>query len=514
MTSTFSSLETVRRALFATQAAIQTTGHNISNADTDGYSRQRVNLQASTPFPSVGMNSPVIPGQIGTGVEVGSVERIRDQFIDNQVRQQATATGYWQAKSDALSQMEDIMNEPTDQGLSSAIDNFWQSLQDLADNPTDSGARSVVKQDAQTLNDTFHYLSSSLQTVQSNLKDQINVNATQINSLASQINELNKQIAKVEPSGYVANDLYDQRDKLVDQLSQLANVQVTKTSSGGDANSSADGIYTVKIVGSDNKSYTLVDGQNFKTNQFSASVDDETNTATVTVGGQKVNGVGGKIQGLIESATVDFPNMMDSLDQMAYNLANAFNAQHEQGYGLKPDDPDADTPHGQDFFGWTDPETGESIELDSAKGAAQAIDISDAIKKSIDNIAAAGSDGDDGGSLGDGDNTNANALSDVLTDLKMNFTTSDGETTNTTLKGYLQSTIGEMGVNANKANTMTKNSQTLQDNAADQRQSVSGVSIDEEMTNLIQYQQGYNAAAKMISVINDMLDTIVNSMGR
>jgi len=513
MISTFSSLEAVRRALFAAQAAIQTTGHNISNAGTDGYSRQRVDLVASLPYPSVGMNSPVIPGQIGTGVEVGDVERIRDQFIDNLVRQQATTTGYWQAKSDALSQMEDIMNEPTDQGLSSVIDKFWQSLQDLADNPTDSGTRSVVKQDAETLNDTFHSLANSLQTAQDDLKDQIDVNSTQINSLASQINELNKQIAQVEPSGYVANDLYDERDKLVDQLSQLANIQVTKTSSGGNASATADGIYTVKIVGSDNQTYTLVDGQNFKTSQFSATVDDDTNTATVTIGGQEAGNVGGKIQGLIESVTVDYPKMMDSLDQMAYNLATSFNAQHEQGYGLTPDDPNADVPHGQDFFGWTDPETGEVIELDSAKGAAQDIDISDAIKQSIDNIAAAGSEDNDGGSLGDGDNTNANALSDVLTDLKMDFTTFDGETTNTTLKGYLQSTIGEMGVNANKANTMTKNSEILQDNAAEQRQSVSGVSIDEEMTNLIQYQQGYNAAAKMISVIDDMLDTLVNSMG-
>ncbi|GGH76704.1 flagellar hook-associated protein 1 FlgK [Pullulanibacillus pueri] len=505
MTSTFSSLETVRRALATSQSAIQTTGHNVANADTDGYSRQRVNLQATTPYPSVGMNSPMIPGQIGTGVEAGSVDRIRDEFVDKQVRQQATTTGYWQAKSDALSQMENIMNEPTDEGLSASIDEFWQSLQDLADNPTNSGARSVVRQDAQTLNDTFHYLSSSLQGVQDNLKDQIGVNVKQINSLASQINELNKQISKVEPSGYVANDLYDQRDKLVDQLSQLANIQVSKTSSGGNASASADGIYTVRIVGEDNQTYTLVDGKNFKTNAFDVAIDDTNNTATVTVGGQEVKGVSGKIQGLIESVTEDYPNMMGALDQMAYNLANAFNEQHAKGYTLSSDDNPSQ--QGGDFFSLIGP---DGQPLTSAAGAASAIDLSQAIKDSVNNIAAAGSANGDGtgGSLGDGDNTNANDLSDVLSKNQLGFSTP------TTLQDYLQSTIGQMGVNASKANLMTQNSQTLQDNAAQQRQSISGVSLDEEMTNLIQYQHSYNAAAKMISVIDQMLDTIVNSLGR
>lgn len=507
MLSTFATLETVRRALFTQQAAIQTTGHNVANANTPGYSRQRVDFQTTLPYPAIGFNQPRIPGQIGTGVEASSVSRIRDAFIDLQYRGETTKVGYWSAKSDALSKMEDVMNEPTDQGLSKVLDQFWQSLQDLADNPENSGARSVVRQRGQAVVDTFHYLSASLNQNRDNIKTEIGVDVNKINALLDQINQINKQIAEIEPNGYAANDLYDARDQLVDELSQYVNVNVTTVPSGGLAPASAVGKYTITMTATDSsgavQTITLVDGQNLTASTF--NVDFSGDPPSLTVNGTAIDpfSVGGALQGLVESYSIDYPNMLNALDQMAYNLVNAFNAVHETGFGLTASD--GTVPTGNDFF----------APLTDVKGAAAAIDLDQAIKDSVNNIAAAGGTG--GVSNGDGDNETALALADVLANQAMTFTVQNGgttETVTTTLKGFLQSMIGQMGVNAEAANRMKANSETLQTTADQRRQSVSGVSLDEEMTNLIQYQHAYNAAARMVSVIDEMLDTIVNKMGQ
>src|SRR5690625_3167035 len=133
--STFQGLELARKALFAQQGALYTTGHNIANVNTEGYSRQRVNFETSTPFPVPSRVQPKIPGQLGTGVEIGTVQRIRDKFLDMQFRAEHSRLGYWDTKQEALSRMENLLNEPSETGLSNRMDLFWQSLQDLADHP-------------------------------------------------------------------------------------------------------------------------------------------------------------------------------------------------------------------------------------------------------------------------------------------------------------------------------------------------------------------------------------------
>ena len=144
MRSTFMGLETSKRGLFTQQSALYTTGHNISNANTLGYSRQRVNMEATGGFPGVGLNAGTMPGFLGTGVQAGSIQRIRDGFVDHQYRQESNKLGYWDSKSNALSQMEDVLNEPSAYGLQKTLSEFWQSLQDLAVNPENGGARAVV----------------------------------------------------------------------------------------------------------------------------------------------------------------------------------------------------------------------------------------------------------------------------------------------------------------------------------------------------------------------------------
>lgn len=491
MRSTFHALETARRALFAQQAALQTTAHNIANASTPGYSRQRVSFQQTNPFPSPARNRPEIPGQIGTGVEAGAIQRIRNAFLDLQYRAENTKLGYWKARSDALARMETIFNEPSENGLSATLNRFWESLQDLAANPENSGARSVVRQRGIAVSKTFQYLANSLQSVQQNLRSEIDVTVDKINSLARQIHEINVQIANVEPHGYLANDLYDKRDVLVDELSELVHVDVSRVSSGGHAPAGAVGRYTVEIVTSNGERYMLVDGSALNFHTISVTEDGSGKVSVNEWSGS----ASGKLAGLLEAHNELYAGMLNDLNRMAYEFVRGFNNVHRQGYGLQ------NATGGRPFF---EP-------LASSVDAAFNIQVSEAILNDAGQIAASSAPtlvNGEPAHRGNGDN--ALRLADVI---MKGFDTDGDGTKDFILKDFYNGMIGSMAVSAQEANRMAENAEILVQSAEKRRESVSGVSLDEEMTHLIQYQHAYNAAARMVSVVDEMLNTIINRMG-
>src|SRR5690606_14818898 len=250
MVSTFHGLETARRGMTTQQSALYTTGHNIANANTPGYTRQRVNFVQSNPFPSPGLNAERMPGQLGTGVEAGTIQRIRESFLDVQFRGEQTKTSYWEARANALGKMEEIMNEPTETGLANTMNQFWQSLQDLAANPEDQGARSVVRQRGVMVANTFNYLSNSLYAIKDDFVKQISVTVKTVKSLFNQINKISKQISVIETVGYLPNYLYDERDRLIDELAKFVEIKVhPPISSGGASLPAAEGILDISIVG-------------------------------------------------------------------------------------------------------------------------------------------------------------------------------------------------------------------------------------------------------------------------
>lgn len=257
MRSTFMGLETSKRGLYTQQSGLYTTGHNISNANTIGYSRQRVNMQATLGYPGAGLNAPMTQGHIGTGVEAGSIQRIRDQFVDRQFRQETTKLGYWAAKTEAMGQMEDVLNEPSEYGLKQAFNDFYKSMQDISTGSENASARKVALERAAHLADSFNYINSQLKEVQGNLKNELRVETDAINSILRQIAEINEQIQKVEPNGYLPNDLYDARDNLIDQLSEYVPIEISYTKSGGNALGIAEGSVVIKLKGTD---ATLVEG--------------------------------------------------------------------------------------------------------------------------------------------------------------------------------------------------------------------------------------------------------------
>ncbi|MFD2044990.1 flagellar hook-associated protein FlgK [Ornithinibacillus salinisoli] len=506
--STFHGLEMAKRALFTQQSALYTTGHNISNANTEGYSRQRVNFETTTPFPSASRNRPQIPGQMGTGVEAGSVERVRDRFLDLQFRSENSKAGYWEAMSNSISRMENVMNEPSENGLANTMDKFWQSLQDLSVNPDNAsdGARSVVVQRGIAVSETFNYLSDSLTSIQSDLRNEVDVTIEDANSLLRQIDGINNQIQELEPHGYLANDLYDERDRLIDELSSIVNIKVEYDKSGDSAPDIADGLVSIQLVDDKGQPFedpiVLLNGKpgESEVNQFSLDENDTINNIKIGDRDFELSSANGKLSALINShgytengevkpsSGTNFTSMLEDLNEMAKVFADEFNRVHNEGKGLV--DPEGDS---NDFF---------TYDENNVLGT---IAVTDAIIENPDLIAASAT-----GSEGNGEN--ATKLAEVFTKI-LDTAGENSFDKNTSVKNFYESLVGSLGVTAQEANRMSKNTDVLRSQVQDQRAAVSSVSLDEEMSNMIKFQHAYNAAARSMTTMDEMLDRIINNMG-
>lgn len=506
MRSTFMGLETSKRGMFTQQTALYTVGHNISNANTLGYSRQRVNMQPTLPYPGIGLNAPKVPGFIGTGVEAHSIQRIRDQFIDRQYRQETNELGYWETKSKAITQMEDIMAEPSDYGLNESLDLFWKSLEELSTSPENAGTRRVVTERGVTAAESFNYIYKQLVEVQGNLKNEIDVSTKDVNSILKQIAALNENIAKVEPNGYLPNDLYDARDTLVDELSQYFPIQVEYEKNGGNSLAIAEGNMTISIrTGKPvpNDTIKIVEGKEASQFEHNLPVGDTKDPFQgFTIIGVPANGATinhtellpnqGKMLSLINSYGYGankegvYPEMLAQLDKMAQEFANAFNAVHRAGYGLPPDNET-----GLDFF----------VNPNGGAITAGTIAVNKDIKEDPSKVAASTEPDQEG------NGKNAVLLAAVKT-------TSILGLGNATVQSFYQSLIGKLGVDGEQANRLAETTAVKQLTIANNRAAVSSVSLDEEMTNMIIFQQAYNASARMITVVDETLDKIINGMGR
>lgn len=474
MRSTFFGLEIGRRSLFAHQQALDTTGHNIANANTPGYSRQVVQLTETTPFAPPSFSRPRLAGMIGTGVEVASIQRIKDEFIEEELRAETQAAGRWDVRKDLLSEVELIMTEPSDTGLRAALDAFWSSLEDLAVNADQGPARSLVIQRAVALTDDLKQTYAQLKQLQDSINKSIGVKVDQINQIASQIANLNDQIMKATAAGLNPNDLKDQRDLLIKDLSKVIDVQLVEGELGD---------VTVTVSGT-----LLVDGLEARS---LAAVPDPSNPSDPNYYQVQFASTGfvvpvadGELKGLLEMRDTTIPKYKDRLDLLAENIISEFNAQHQAGYDLNG------LP-GQPLFtgtGAVDIGVNPNIVADPSLIAAAA--SGDPVTPT-----PAPSDGD-------------NAL--AMANLKKKLLSALGDQS---IDTFFQSTISELGVESQAAETQATNQEALLGHLEQQQQSVSGVSLDEEMMNLVRYQHGYNAAARVVSVMDEVIDTVINRLG-
>ncbi len=429
---TLQGLQTALSGLIAEQAALDVTGNNIANSDTEGYSRETAVLQTNTPItiPSI---SPVTGdgAQLGTGVSVATIARVRNVYLDAQYRTQNSALSEASTQSEELAQAQAAFNEPSSSGLAGQISKFWSAWSELANAPTSVAAKEAVVAAGGQLANTFHELSAQLSTISTQAGEQyaaITGPSGVVQEDANQIAQLNGQIKLAEEAGQEPNEMLDRRDELLDKLSGLAQITVSEQPDGTDTVSFGDA------------AKPLVEG------------------TTVNWPQTLTESAGGKIGALLSltSPTGALSNYQAQLNNVASALASSVNALHTT------------TP----FFSGTTAAT-----LAVAVTAAQV---------------QTSSTGDAGG----------NDVAQAIADLRGGAAEQN-----------YAALVEQVGAGVQTAKDEQANLQTTVTAIDNQRQSVSGVSLDEEMTNLISFQRGYQASARTLTAMDGMLETLIEHTG-
>jgi flagellar hook-associated protein 1 FlgK len=472
MRSTFFGLEIGRLGLQAHQKQLEITSHNMANASTPGYSRQRGEMTTTQPFTYPAFNRVQTAGQVGTGVEVTAVMRIRDELIDEQIWAETSISGYWESRQTMLDEMELIVNEPSDSNIRTAVDNFWKSIQGVANNATSIPARSVLRQDTITMTEFIRQDYQRMKSLRSVANERIKEQVNHVNTIAEKIALLNDQIAKVTVMNDHANDLMDKRDALIEELSGIIKISKT-TDKFNRVNITINGVALVQDITA-NK---IVLEPNHSDDGM-VQLKWERLDKDVTV-------LGGSLKGLLEIRDKDLPEFLNHLDNFARTLITEVNNYHRAGYGL-------DESTNYDFFKGT--------------GAAD-IDLADAIKdveNGLNRIAASSTIVNTEAGL-PGNNDVMKKIYQMFDERLLNNSTA-------TMGEYIGAVIADLGEKTSAAKVKFEGQTRLIANLDERRESVSGVSLDEEMTNMVRFQHGYNAAARIISTMDQMLDVIVNKL--
>jgi flagellar hook-associated protein 1 FlgK len=628
MTSTFMGLEIGRRGIQAHQQAIATVGHNIDNARTEGYSRQRLEMRAFEPIYLPGMNRAETPGQIGQGVSVERIERIRDQLLDRRIVAQSSEEGYWGVRDRYIHEMERMHLEVGVNSVRSKMDQFWDGWQELSRHASENEFRLAVLQRGKTLIDGIHDHYNGLTRLQTQVNEDIQITVSRVNELSRQIAALNGDIQRIKAQGDSPNDLMDRRDLLVDEMSSIIDVTVTQTDPDE---------FMIHTSG-----HVLIQGQTGRQFDLRKDVDAESfahifwrDTRSEMVFTR------GSLGALIELRDVTIEQEIQDLDNMTMNFTDLVNEIHREAYG-------ANGATGNNFFseypfvtnvnGNYD-RSGDGI-FDSSyiyringqnqleaqaqpgfegvitlSGADRQVEIpyfsTDTVTDIITRINNSGGEvvarlGRDGklslkgtpADLVDGQRVNPDFVirhiedsghflagyaglliesgpegafdwgrADAVTSLRggaedyalapiahpsgwievnpallrdpssvaagFGFNGRPANPGNgdaaaaiasirnnpvmigqfATFDDYFANTIGRIALYGEQSGRALETQNEIMKYLNEKRQSISGVNVDEELTNMIRYQHGYNAAARYITTVNSMLDTLINRMG-
>ena len=462
MSGLFQGLEVGKRALASQQAWLQTIGHNIANANTPGYTRQRVSLVSTYP-----LKQPY--GILGTGVTADGVYQVRDMFLNQQFRVENKALGQWSALDKTMSQIEAVFNEPNENSISGLMDQFWSAWSDLGNNPELD--RSALVEQTNLLTDSMHRVYSELNELRRSVDTDIELVVESVNHIADEIASLNRQISISELGTDIANDLRDRRNYLVDELSSYVDVNTREQKNG---------TLTVYI-----SSLAIVE----QTSSFDIGINKEKSGSQVTSEivwantDKVIKSYNGQLKGLVDTRDDIIPEYLEALDDMTRSLVTNVNALHSTGFGWGGANGSGETGH--NFF-------------DPSKTSAADIQINPDLANDLNLIAASQT-----AEIGtDGDGRNALAIADLKNVLLM----SDNSLT---IGERYNSLIGNIGVATAKASNLKQNFELLVQQVNNRRQSIQGVSLDEEMAQMIKYQNAFDAASRVIVAMDEALSTII-----
>lgn len=556
MSSIYDILSIGKRGMMAQQAAVQVTAHNIANVNTEGYSRQEVIFEEGIP-----LNSN--PGQTGTGVNAADIQRRYDSFIEEQLTDSKETLGNFGVQVSAFSKIEDLFNDSMGTGINKLLDQFFNSMQDLSANPAGTPERVTVLSRGDALTDAINNIYSSLNQLQKDMNSQVSQTVNEINSITSQIASLNVDIRQAEINGQNANDSRDMRGKILNDLADKIDIQYFEDDTG-QITVIGGGLATLVEKGN---SWTLDIESNTDNYGYYNIIysPDESNVTNLT---DRISN--GRLKGLLTIRDTETSDAMDELDRLAAAIASEINQVHRTGYGLDGstginlftpsfetgdvlsedvgaitalstntgtgsvsatiDDPSALTFNDYEitFSGgnytflnkstnasstavYADPSTftfeGLSVNISGSFGEGDTYTIS-AHKNTAKNlqvaidmrdnarIAAATASTDNRG-----DNRNVLALVQIQDALTIDGTSSFGN--------YYGSIVGRIGVNSQYINSQYSAQEFSSEQLHNMRESVSGVSIDEEMANLMKFQHAYQASARLITIGNELLETLM-----
>ncbi|MCX5855192.1 MAG: flagellar hook-associated protein FlgK [Deltaproteobacteria bacterium] len=451
-------LFTVRDSLLANQMAIDITGANVANVNTPGYTRQRTNMESLS-------NVDVKNASAQIGVSVNRIERIYDRYIESQVVEQRQKSGYSDTMLQGLQSISPILDDTQGGGISDQLNKFWSAWENLSSNPAGKVEKSALLTIAEDLTGTLASYKRDLDTISTDMNRNIADVVSQINGKADEISDLNEKIITTGGGDNGnKNDLMDKRSEALRELAALVDINQIENPDGTINVYLSNGDSLVRDQSSQHLSVQLVNAQS---NVYSASTPDEPINSALTKG---------KLGAYIELQTVVVPEYVDSINSFTIAFSDRVNALHSSGF-------DAYKNTGVNFFTITDEDN-----------AAGTIGVNSAIASDIGRIAC---------SLtvsGDGDN--ASKIASVQYELLMDDNTS-------TLNGFLASMVGQIGLQVATAKTDNDHQSVLMNHLSNQREAVSGVSIDEEMIMLIKYQMGYTTAGKLCQTVDEMLDTLM-----
>jgi len=552
----FSILSTAKSGLLSQQLAIEVTGNNIANVETEGYSRQDVILESNTPRTS-GL------GQIGTGVRVSGIERVFDQFLFQQILAEGDLTGSSKVQKDVYEQLEILFNDNQGRSLNSEFSQFYASLQDLASNPSGLPERTAVLSQAGSLAAVFNGLGKGVADIQRNINTVIEDEVAGINSLTDQIAKMNKAIFANEPGQVTANTLRDQRDRLVKTLSEKIDITYVNESDGQISLTLSNGTPLV-LKDTTFKLSTEINGNNksFKDVLISDGVGGTKNITS--------NIQGGALKGYLDMRDVEVAAVQDKLNRLAAGFVQEVNRVHQQGFGLdgstgvnffNPLDPTVVTNTqntgsaqvsvqnaspttvsvddyritftGSNTFSLTNqttgfasgtftftpgstfnlaggfavaitgtPAVGDQFTFSVSENAARLVAVAGAVKSNSQKIAAGNSTSGDGGNAGD--------LADLQSELTFSSVSLQSGSGAFTFDEFYNALVSAIGIQSISAQAQVNQQEGVLLQLNNRKQSISGVSLDEELVNLIQFQQAYNASARLIAMVEELFDTIIN----
>lgn len=484
--SSFASLNVGSLAIHAAQRGLDVTGQNISNSATPGYSRQRVD--------QVAVGGPTVPAiwsrydGVGGGVRVTGVSRMRDEFLEARARLAHSNLAETQKLEQTYAGIERTFDEPSKTGLQTKFAEAWQSWATISTNPSDAGPRNLAFENLRAAADQLNHMGLRLETQWRDTVTEAQVNVNDVNTMAKDIANLNRAIRNNTIAGLPSNELADQRDLLVEKVTTLT---------GGVAEHVEDGQVNVRI-GTGPNNYLVRGYENSAIKLTTTGADPRTGgaalawatTAESTQYGTEFENIGpvaiatGELSGQLKTINTVLPNYLTKLDTIARGFATTVNDQQKLGFTINGD-------AGADLLG---PASGATVTATNIRVLASA--TSDSLAISSGNPSPAPP------AVGVLDGNNALAMSMHIKD--------EPSATTPAPDAVFRGLVVELGVEAQSVNRAGQAQMVVADDADDARENVSGVSLNEEMTNLVKYQHSFSAAAKFITTVDTTIEALLN----